>query len=96
MDDILKEGLEIFRSEIKNIDAYIKNVKKFYELKTQILYKQTVNNLALKNGHPKVFNNIEEKEEIKVAAAALNEEIKILPLDMVRPKIVQDVNEFLE
>lgn len=94
--EFLDDALTQFRSEVKNIDHYINSVTSFYNLLTQLAYKQAVNKLAAECGHPLVYPEISEEKAIKIAAATLNEEIKKLPPDMIRPGVVEQVEKFLE
>lgn len=80
------------RKQVKNLDSYVKAVEKFYAIKANLAYKNTVNE-RIKSIH---LDTEEEERDIKIAAKALRDEIKQLPTDMMRPLVVEHMNEFLD
>ena len=80
------------RKQVKNLDSYVKAVEKFYAVKANLIYKNTVNE-RINTIH---LDTEEEERNIKIAAKALRHEIKQLPTDIVRPLVVEHMNEFLD
>lgn len=80
------------REEVKNLDSYVSSIEKFYALKADNIYKETVNELL---GNT-IFDTTNDISNLKNAANAVRNELKQLPADMVRPGVVEQINDYLD
>lgn len=77
--------------EVKNLDSYIASIENFYSIYSKLKYKETVNKVFERSE----YDTTEEVVKLKKAASVLRNEIKQLPLDMIRPGVVEQMNQFL-
>ena len=78
--------------EVKNLDSYVSSIEKFYALKADNIYRETVNELL---GNT-VFDTTNDISNLKNAANVVCNELKQLPADMIRPGVVEQINDYLD